>query len=102
MGIQLPGGIGPKYDAVGGDAMIELTLEQAQQLDSHPQPARVVDPRTRRVYLLVAEETYDRLRSGDEGPDDLQVGLMIEEAMREEDANDPTLAYYQKTYGKRP
>jgi hypothetical protein len=42
--------------------MIELTPEQCQALDrQNGEPARVVDPATRRAYVLLPAEDYDRL-----------------------------------------
>jgi hypothetical protein len=42
-----------------------------------------------------------------EAPDDVDldmphVAALVERAMREDDADDPTLAYYQLNYGDRP
>lgn len=42
--------------------MFELTAEQAGTLDAPDQtPVRVVDPRTRREYVLVPVDEYNRL-----------------------------------------
>lgn len=40
---------------------IELLPEQQLALDS-PEPVRAVDPRTNTSYVLIREETYERLR----------------------------------------
>ena len=84
--------------------MIELTEQQQQAVDASPAP-RLLDPRTQRSYVLVDAETYDRLRGlleNSEGLDMRQVTVLVEKAMSEDDANDPTLAFYQQKYGKRP
>ena len=35
----------------------------------------------------------------DDGLDMRQVAVLVERAMRDDDANDPTLAFYQQKYG---
>jgi hypothetical protein len=83
--------------------MIELTPEQQQAIDADPE-ARFIDPRTNRVYVLIAHDLYESLRGllqPDEGLDMRQVATLVERAMREDDAGDPTLAYYQQKYGRK-
>lgn len=41
--------------------MIELTEEQRQELEADV--PRVVDPLTRRVFILVSEEAYERMQA---------------------------------------
>jgi hypothetical protein len=85
--------------------MIELTENQQQALDTSPGPVRLMDPRTKKVYILLGAETYERLKGllGAEGGLDMrQVAALVEKAMREQDADDPTLEYYQQAYGKKP
>lgn len=41
--------------------MIELTSEQRRALASE-QPPRLIDPETRKKYVLVREEVYDRMK----------------------------------------
>jgi hypothetical protein len=49
------------YDVNEGDcAMIELTEQQRQELDA-PEPV-AIDPQTRREYVLIRREIYERLR----------------------------------------
>ena len=84
--------------------MIELTVQQQKALDQGPQPPRLVDPRTRQTYVLVATERFERLQGLLEESDDLsmrQVAILVEQAMREDDGNDPTLAFYQQMYGTK-
>jgi hypothetical protein len=83
--------------------MIELTQEQRQELDE-PEPARVRDPKTNTTYVLVRADVYERLRGflEDGGLDMRQVAVLVERAMREDDAGDPALAFYQREYGKGP
>jgi hypothetical protein len=42
-------------------AMIELTSEQRRELATAEVP-RVIDPETQKTYVLVSEETYERLK----------------------------------------
>jgi len=73
-------------------AMIELTEQQQQVLDVDPEP-RLIDPRTTTAYVLVRADIYERLRgllAEDEGLDMRQVAVLVERAMREDDADDPT------------
>jgi hypothetical protein len=85
--------------------MIELTESQQQALDTSPGPVRLVDPRTNKVYVLLGADAYERLQGllgAEDGLDMRQVAVLVERAMREEDADDPTLEHYQQTYGKKP
>jgi hypothetical protein len=84
--------------------MIELTelLQQAVDADRAP---RLIDPRTNKEYVLVAADLFERFKSAlaeDEGPTMREVAALVERAMAEDDAGDPTLEYYQRTYGRRP
>ncbi len=77
--------------------MVELTQEQQRALKGE-QPPRVRDPETNEIYVLVRSEAYERLcriLGDDDGLDMRQVGVLIEEAMRDDDADDPLLASYQ-------
>ncbi len=82
--------------------MIELTPEQVMALDQETKPIRVVDPRTKTTYTLVREEVYQKMEALLEDEIDMvAVGILVNEAMREDDENDPTLEYYQQMYGKK-
>ena len=84
--------------------MIELTEQQQKELDASPEP-RLLDPRTNKAYVLVGADIFERIRnvlSGDDGPDMRQVAALVERAMHEDDADDPTLAFYQQKYGRKP
>ncbi len=84
--------------------MIELTEQQQQALDASPEP-RLIDPRTKKSYVLVGADVYERFRqffAEDEGLDMHQVAALVERAMQEDDAGDPTLAFYQQKYGRQP
>jgi hypothetical protein len=77
------------------NAMIELTEEQRQELE-YAEPACVRDPKTNETYVLVRTEVYERIRHLlDESLDMRQVAILVDRAMREDDANDPTLEFYQ-------
>ena len=75
--------------------MIELTEEQGRQLDA-PAPI-VIDPRTKKTYVLVPEAVYVRFRNmlEDDDEDILATGEMVDRIMAEDDANDPYLEEYQ-------
>jgi hypothetical protein len=83
-------------------AMIELTHEQHQALGAET-PPQVRDPETNETYVLIKAAVYQRFRrlleEEDDGLDMRQVGVLIEEAMREDDANDPLLESYQNNQG---
>jgi hypothetical protein len=83
--------------------MIELTEQQQQALDASPEP-RLIDPRTQEAYVLIKADLYERLRgllAEEEGLDMRQVAALVERAMREDDADDPTLEFYQQKYGRK-
>jgi hypothetical protein len=81
-------------------SMIELTEQQQQALDSSPNP-QFIDPRTQKAYFLVGAEIYERIQGivTDDDVDMQQVAVLVKRAMREEDAGDSTLEYYQREYG---
>ena len=77
--------------------MIELTPEQSMAPDGEPQPARVVDPLTKTAYVLVREDVYQQMQAlVEEDIDMVAVGQLVNEAMREDDENEPWLEGYQK------
>lgn len=66
---------------------------------------RLIDPRTRKEYVLIDADLYERIQklsSEEEEPDMRQVAALVEQAMREDDADDPALEFYQRKYGKKP
>lgn len=84
--------------------MIELLPEQQQALDANAE-LRMIDPRTKKEYVLTDAELYERfqaLLAIEEEPDMRQVAALVEDAMREDDADDPALEYYQRKYGRKP
>jgi hypothetical protein len=84
--------------------MIELTEQQQQALDASPEPW-LLDPRTQKTYVLVRADVYERIQgllAADEGLDMRQVATLVERAMQEDDADDPTLEFYQRKYGRNP
>jgi len=82
--------------------VIELTEQEQHAVDAEATP-RLIDPRDRKAYVLVAAEIFDRFRSflSDDEPDMRQVATLVEEAMHDDDAGDPTLPYYQAKYGPK-
>jgi hypothetical protein len=84
--------------------MVELTKEQQQAVDAGGEPPQFIDPRTKKTYVLIGAETYERLKGllgDDDGLNMRQVGILVDRAMREDDADDPTLEFYQQKYGKK-
>jgi len=79
--------------------MIELTQEQHRALaQDGPEPMRAIDPTTHEVYVLVRADVYDRLQhllQDDTGLSQKEVAVLVERAMKEYDANDPSLELYQ-------
>ena len=85
--------------------MIALTEQQGQELARATEsPPTVIDPVTNTAYVLVRADVYERMRRviEDDGLDMREVAVLVERAMREDDAGDPTLDFYQEKYGKRP
>jgi len=82
--------------------MIQLTEQQRLEL-AVPEPV-AIDPETNAQYVLVRKEVYDRMHGlfDDDVPDMRQVGILVDQAMREEDEGDPTLVFYQEKYGRKP
>jgi hypothetical protein len=81
--------------------MIELTKPLQEDLDSQPDgPLQLMDPRTKQTYFLVRADVYERLSARlddlDDGLNMQQVAVLMEEAMGEDDAEDPLLESYQK------
>lgn len=79
--------------------MFELTPEQRRELGK-TEPARALDPETKEEYVLVRADLYERMKAIlEEGGLELdmrQVAVLVEQAMREDDANDPLLESYDK------
>jgi hypothetical protein len=62
--------------------MIELTPEQRQALAAEQAP-RLIDPETRKRYVLVSEEVYERMKEllyEDSPWTDEEMDLLVEEA----------------------
>jgi hypothetical protein len=76
--------------------MIELTKEQQQHV-LQGNPVRVAMPELGTDCVLVRADVYERLRAilEDDDLDMRTVALLIENNMREDDANDPLLDSYQ-------
>jgi hypothetical protein len=78
--------------------MFELTAEQRQDLEGS-QPVWAIDPKTKKEYVLVPADLYERMRAmlDEEGLDMRQVANLVEQAMREDDTADMSLKSYQKS-----
>jgi hypothetical protein len=83
--------------------MIELTEQQQQAVDASPE-LRLIDPRTKKTYVLIGTDVYERIRGmlEEDGLDMGQVAVLVDRAMREDDTDDPTLTFYQQKYGRKP
>jgi hypothetical protein len=76
--------------------MIELSEAQSQALAVTPEPCQVIDPRTKRTYVLLGVEAYEQMKALlEDGLDMRQVGALVNENMREYDEGDPLLEGYQ-------
>lgn len=66
--------------------MIELTEEQGQSLGNDENPIVVVDPRTKKTYMLVRKEVFDRIKGllydDSEWTAEEQLSLLAESGMR--------------------
>jgi hypothetical protein len=79
--------------------MIELNEEQHQALiASRQSPLTVIDAQTKETYVLVRSAVFDRMRyllQDDPAFSKREVAWLVDRAMKEYDANDPTLELYQ-------
>lgn len=75
-----------------------ITPQMKQAVDqAGGEPVRLSDPDTGDAYYLVKEQVFDRLKTVlDDGLNMKEVGILVEAAMREDDASDPLLDSYQK------
>jgi hypothetical protein len=81
--------------------MIELTKKQQRDLSqSAESPPRVLDPATQTEYVLIRADLYERICTmvGNDDLDAPDVNFLVERAMKDEDASDPTLDFYQQKY----
>jgi hypothetical protein len=92
-----------RYDDGKGGSYVRTYPQEQQALDDCAEP-RLIDPRTKKAYVLVDADLFGRLRGlvvGDEGLEMHQVAVLVEQAMRDDDVNDPTLEFYQQKYGRK-
>lgn len=78
--------------------MTELTPELQQALDTQANaPPRLVDPRTKKAYVLLAAEQYERIKALLEQDDDLNptYPAQMEAAMRA-GWGDPSMEEYDR------
>jgi hypothetical protein len=77
--------------------MIELTGEQQRAMNEAEEFPRAVIPGSEETFVLVPERLFQRMKavlSEDLGSQ--QVGMLVEETMREYDLDDPLLESYQE------
>ena len=75
--------------------MQELTQSLLNAIDTQPQPMRVVDPRTRKEYILVAAEDFERLVLNLQERLDVQgAAVLLDEVARREGWDDPDMDIY--------
>lgn len=81
----------------------KLSEDLRQAIDEHGgAPLRVVDAATNVNYVILRADQYEKVRTVFEREEDFdprEAYPFIDEAMREDDANDPTLESYQ-TYSR--
>ena len=75
---------------------IQLNEDQGKALDSEAElPVRVIDPRTNRVYVLVAVEQYERLKAFLEEELDIRAAYpLMDEVASKEGWDDPSMDIY--------
>jgi hypothetical protein len=79
--------------------MTELTLDQRKLLEeSGGQPVRLIDPDTRKQYVLVPAELYDRLRSKQADLDPRDLYPALHRVLRDEGWEEPHMDEYNR-YG---
>jgi hypothetical protein len=82
--------------------MIELTEQQRQAVGQSETPPTVIDPDTKTAYVLLRKDVYEQMRGLlVDGLDMRQVAVLVEQAMQDDDAHDPTLDFYQRQYGQK-
>jgi hypothetical protein len=79
--------------------MIILNEAQGQALSANPEPVTVINPKTNETYVLVKSGVYQRLRLLLEDEEialgGRELAVLVDHAMSEYDADDPTLHLYQ-------
>lgn len=75
---------------------IQLNEEQGKALDSETEvPARVIDPRTNRIYFLVSVEEYERMRALLEDQLDIRAAYPLMDAVAAKEGwDDPSMDIY--------
>lgn len=79
--------------------MTEIPAELIKVMDATPgNIVNLIDPRTKNKYVLMPFEMYEDMRTliGDDELDGIDIGKLVEDVMREDDANDPWLDSYKK------
>jgi hypothetical protein len=78
--------------------VIELTQEQQRALEQGPHPLRLVDPRTKAIYVLLPESVVGHLQAilDNEDFNPREAYPLLDKALAQEDANDPHLHEYQQ------
>ena len=83
--------------------MLELTDQQQLALaNNRDEPLQLLDPRTKQTYVLLPSEVFERVKpilEDEDGIAEIDVGALIEDAMHEDDENDPLLESYQSYRG---
>lgn len=76
---------------------IQLIPEQQRVLDANG-PVRAIDPRDNSAYVLVPEREFEKMKSDSSSGGVLTSAEMLDRVMADDDANDPTLEFYQRKY----
>ncbi|HEV3260063.1 MAG TPA: hypothetical protein VG013_24605 [Gemmataceae bacterium] len=80
--------------------MFELTPEQSQELTG-PEPARAVDPETKRTYVLLPAEQYERFKDLLQDFDAREAYPLMDEVAAKEGWDDPEMDSYD-VYARKP
>jgi hypothetical protein len=84
---------------------LELTEEEWWEVrQTRNDPVRLTDPETRREYVLLPAEAYERLKSllYDDRDFDPSMGYALADEVMKEDWDDPTMAEYDRYEEHKP
>jgi hypothetical protein len=84
--------------------MLELNEPLQQALDARPdEPIRLIDPRTREVYVLLRADAYERLKGAlyDDSEIDIRDAYpLMDEVAGKQGWNDPEMDSYNTPEGR--
>ena len=76
---------------------IEITSPNLPEAAKSGGPVEVIDPTTGQLFILISSEQYQKMCKAVSGDfDPREAYPLVDETMREDDADDPLLAFYQQ------